>query len=292
MGKLAWGVRAVGPLHAARGAARFAALRARRPERASVRLRSSGDVLSFDYPGQLVPALVMFGDLIDPEFAFLRRVVRPGWTVLDIGAAIGQFSVFIAGLQPAVVHAFEPSRENGVTFRRNLAANGLNDRVDLHPIALSDQPGSVVFATAANAYLSRIDRVAATSDAGDYTVEVRTLDNVCDELGLDHVSLLKLNVAGFEPQVMDGAERLLREARVDVLVLLIGSPSYRNYAVMASWGYRFFFFHPKRNELHEVRRFDDDGLRLARPWPARHLIAISAPALANGVLGDDVTIAV
>ena len=43
----------------------------------SVRLRESGATLAFAHPSQLVPALVVFGDLIDPEYPFLAAVAKP-----------------------------------------------------------------------------------------------------------------------------------------------------------------------------------------------------------------------
>jgi FkbM family methyltransferase len=219
---------------------------------------------------------VVFGDLIDPEYAFLTAVARPGWTFLDVGAAIGQFTVFAAFLKKGHVHAFEPGSENLATLRSNIVRNNVSDRVTIHQIALSNRTGEAEFATASNPFMSRLDRTAATTGA---RVTVDTLTNVIESLGIDHVSVLKINVAGFEPEVIEGAMPILAQERVDVLVLLIGQQSYRAYRQLSSLGYRFFFFHPRSQRLHEISSIDNEGLIVNRPWPARHVLAIRAKVI-------------
>jgi FkbM family methyltransferase len=125
--------------------------------------------MTFNYPKQLVTALVVFGDLIDPEYAFLREVGRPDWIFLDVGAAIGQFTVFAAGCVGGWVHAFEPSPENLATLKANIRANGIADRVSVHAVALSDQAGEAEFTTEANPFMSHLD---AGSPAGGDPVRI------------------------------------------------------------------------------------------------------------------------
>ncbi len=95
--KLRWGIRVVGVVPTVVGVGRLIAARLRAGPLVVIRLKS-GSELQMSYPRQLVPALVVFGDYIDPEFDFLRRVARSDWIVVDVGAAIGQFSVFAARL--------------------------------------------------------------------------------------------------------------------------------------------------------------------------------------------------
>src|ERR1700709_1431975 len=61
--KLHWGIQAVGLPATLQGLTRSVALRIRRPATARTPL-PYGAVMDFDYPSQLVPALVVFGDLI------------------------------------------------------------------------------------------------------------------------------------------------------------------------------------------------------------------------------------
>ncbi|WP_112662176.1 FkbM family methyltransferase [Microvirga flavescens] len=277
--KLRWGLRAVGLKETIRGAARLTALRLWRPAHASVALRS-GPVLDFAYPSQFPPILVMFGDLIDPEYAFLRKVSRPDWVVADVGAAIGQFAVFAARLPVAMVHAFEPSAANVATLEHNIARNGITERVKVHRLALSNADGESIFETAGCTWMGHLGNASGTGER----VAVRTLSGELERAGVGHLSVLKVNVSGFEPQVLEGAESFLAEGRADILILLLGLPSLPWYAKIAAYGYRFFYYHPQENALYEVTAFDEHSVLDHRPWPARHIIAVSNAAIANGAL--------
>ena len=280
LAKLAWGVTVVGPAATAAGLLRLARLRVQRPAEAVVRLRS-GPVLGFAYPRQLVPTLVVFGDYIDPEMDFLRHVARPDWVVLDVGAAIGQFSVFAALLPTGRVHAFEPSSDNLRTLDANLRRNHVSDLVTVHRTALSDADAEMTFSTQQNPFLSRLDR--ADGSVGVETVPVRTVTGTVAKLGLDRVDCLKINVAGFEAEVLAGAEELLARQGADVLVILLSEGSAPWFARIAAHGYRFFYFHPPRTTLYEVTDLRD-VIAHERPWPARHLIGVSGPGIERGLL--------
>ena len=273
--KLRWGLRTVGAGATLRGAGKLAWVYLRRPSRAEVRLKS-GCVLEFAFPGQVPPALLMFGDLIDPEFAFLKRAVPVGAAIVDVGAAIGQFALFAASLPSATVHAFEPSHANVSSLTSNIRRNGVEARCFVHKIALSDAEGEAPFATAARSWMSNLSDDQAVDCE---MVPVRTVTGEMRRLGLERVSVLKINVSGFEPKVLAGAREFLERQGADVLILLLGLSSLPIYETISRCQYRFFYYHPKENALYEISKFDADSVLNHRPWPARHIIAIRNSAL-------------
>ncbi len=282
--KLAWGLRVAGPWSACAGLGRMALLTLLRPARAQVRLRS-GPVIEFDYPLQAPPVLLMFGDFIDPEFAFLRLVAKPGWQVIDVGAAIGQFSVFASRCLPgATINAFEPSITNFATLERNIARNGATGRITAHQYALAGHEGTAMFATTPSIWTSHLIDGNDEHQGGE-PVSVRTLATVLPELNLGRVHVLKINVAGFEPGVLEGAMPCLAAGQVDVLILLLGLASLSYYQTIAGLGYRFFYYHPEQKTLYEVTEFDENSVLAHRPWPARHIIGIRREAVSELVAG-------
>lgn len=285
--KLGWGVGAVGLLATLQGVVRTILLHLMRPINSEIRLRS-GPLLEFNFPSQVPTALIMFGDMIDPEFAFLRRIARPDWVVADVGAAIGQFTLFAARLPVHRIHAFEPSGANVLVLRRNVARNEVTGSVEIHQLALGETEYEAFFETTDHTWVSRISQTAGDAHMVGQTdkVQVRTLAGELDRLGVHHLSVLKINVAGFEAGVLAGAEPLLARGGADILVLLLGLASLPEYAKLAGWGYRFFYFHPREKALYEITEFDADSVLNHRPWPARHIIAIHSSAMSRRVTGD------
>lgn len=77
------------------------------------------------------------------QLADIRPLVPPGAVVADIGANIGNHTLYFALLCGAArVLAFEPMRVASGILRRNLALNGVEDRVTVHDVALGRESGT------------------------------------------------------------------------------------------------------------------------------------------------------
>lgn len=271
LSKIRWGGQVVGYPRTAMGAARLASLRIRRPAVAQVVLRSGGTIV-FDYPGQMAPALVVFGDVIDPELLLLPALLAPGSVVLDAGAAIGQFTVVAGRIDGVTLHSYEPSSANMASLQRNIDLNGLTARVTVHRAALSSQPGEATFHTSANTYLSGLG--AAAGGGAEETVPVRTVDAELERLGVDRLDLLKVNVAGYESDVLRGALESFSRGKVGALIVLIGEAVIPVLEEVRALGYGFYFFIPRTKTLHPVSRLTAETLT-SPPTPARHVIGLS-----------------
>jgi FkbM family methyltransferase len=136
--------------------------------------------------------------------------LRPGQTVVDIGANIGYFTAHLArAVGPAgTVHAFEPAPANLALLRHNLALNQL-DQVVVHPVALGEQPGeATLHLSDFNGGMHRLyDSVCCEGEA--VSVPVQCLD---DLFAPGSVALIKIDVEGYEQAVLRGARRLLSSA--------------------------------------------------------------------------------
>jgi len=111
--------------------------------------------------------------------------------VLDIGANIGVMTRIFAE-RAGHVHAFEPSPRALALLQLNAPPN-----CTVHPFALGEKEGVVAFAECEALDMSHIGE-------GDLQVPVRTVDS----LGL-RPSFIKIDVEGFEPQVLRGAAQTL-----------------------------------------------------------------------------------
>lgn len=138
-----------------------------------------------------------------------------GGTFLDVGACIGNHSLFFAVACAAEhVIAFEPSADLAAYFREVMKLNGLEERVELIEMAAGEKEGTVRFegARAKNIGMGKV------SDRGVVEVPVTTIDRVIRERKLRDIALVKIDVEGYNVPVLRGARRMLEARRPDVFV--------------------------------------------------------------------------
>jgi FkbM family methyltransferase len=134
----------------------------------------------------------------------LSYLVKPGDRVVDVGANIGYFTLLLARLVgPAgQVFAFEPDARAFKLLRRNVEANGYKNVVLVNK-AVGRQPGQ------ARLYLNHANRgdnrLMPTGDWLSVEVEMTTLDAAVE----GNVGFIKIDVQGYEEEVLAGAGRLL-----------------------------------------------------------------------------------
>ena len=142
------------------------------------------------------------------ELAMLRDMrvrLTSGDRVLDIGANVGNHTLYLAVLARARVIAFEPNVGLTAALEASVARNGLGDAIDVRTMGLGRAAGAAEFARAMP------DNLGAQSLAlGKGAIEVATLDS----LGIEGpVRMIKIDVEGMEVDVLEGAGVLIGRDR-------------------------------------------------------------------------------
>lgn len=140
--------------------------------------------------------------------AFTGHFLRPGDLFCDIGANVGSYTVLASASAGADTVAFEPSLDACEWISRNIALNGLVDRVEIRNIALGSKSGTVPFTTRRGTE-NRVDA------AGDITVSMETLDGCLPR----RPAMLKIDVEGYEVEVLKGAKDVLASSALKCLVV-------------------------------------------------------------------------
>jgi FkbM family methyltransferase len=143
------------------------------------------------------------------ETELVQRLIRPGDTVLDIGANIGYYTLLFARLVggSGKVFAFEPDPENFALLKRNVEINGYRN-VTLVNAAVSRQSGRLKL------YLSEENKgdhriYASGEDRPSIEIAAVALDDYFVNNPAE-VNFIKMDVQGAEGRVMQGMERLLK----------------------------------------------------------------------------------
>ena len=163
----------------------------------------------------------------------------PGGVAYDVGAYVGYLTMVMsrcAGPDGTVV-AFEASPRVLPALNANLAADEFTN-TEIVDRAVSDQSGTLSFEMYPYSTIGRISRDGTADDAVTVEVQAITLDEYVYELGNPPPDLIKIDVNGAELQVLQGADRLLREQAPKVLVEVRTRTQSEVMDLMAAAGYR------------------------------------------------------
>jgi FkbM family methyltransferase len=197
-----------------------------------------------------------------------RQDIAPA-TVIDVGANVGQFAVAALKLLPLqIMHCFEPLPDCAEKLAHHVSGY---PGVTVHGIGLSSAPGEAQLHVNSHRHSSSFLPLAAghrnafpeAVDQRTITVPISTLDIVFAGVELRPPVLLKLDVQGYEGNIIRGGEKTL--SRVDYVIL---ETSFRQMyegellfiellRLMESYGFGFlrpigFLSHPKTGEFLQM----------------------------------------
>lgn len=154
-------------------------------------------------------ALDVYGEAHGLELNFLAQAVKPGHSVVDLGANIGAHALAFARMTgPAgVVVALEPQPEAFRLLCANLALNRVGHVRPIHAAA-GASAGRIRVPVLDYAKPGNYGGVALGGDAGEEVAMI-----ALDSLELAACHLLKIDVEGMENAAIAGAERTIARHR-------------------------------------------------------------------------------
>jgi FkbM family methyltransferase len=149
-----------------------------------------------------------------------RTIADERKVIIDAGANIGEFTA--AALKAlgerGVVHAFEPAKAIFEQLRARFAGNQcvvLNNCALGGELEKRDLYGTPEDAGMASLVRRDLKHLGLTTVVQE-KVEVKGLANYCAEAAIDKIVLLKIDVEGFELEVLKGAELLFANRQIDL----------------------------------------------------------------------------
>lgn len=189
---------------------------------------------------------------------------RKDLLILDVGANLGQYAQAIRDvLGPSVkVHSFEPSPAAQQVFTNS---HPNDPALHLHPYGLGAQSvqNMVLHAHKMGGSGSSIFKKELPGSDYQYglqeTINIRTLDEFLSEQGITKVDLLKIDVEGYELEVLKGAKAALANGAIDRIQFEFGEGSVaarifmKDFVDLLSPGYQLFYL--LRNGLVPIGRY-------------------------------------
>ena len=188
------------------------------------------------------------------DMAYLLHVLRAGDLFVDVGANAGSYTVLACSVVGARGYAFEPVPETHRRLVKNLRLNCLDDKV-VHPnVAIGSAAGQLSFTADGDTVNHVLAEGEACSTA--VTVDVTTLDRV---LSKESPALIKIDVEGFEAQVLRGAAETLAKSSLHSLIIeLNGSGDRYGFdessilELMSDHAFRAYSYEPLCRTLIEL----------------------------------------
>jgi FkbM family methyltransferase len=185
------------------------------------------------------------------DMGFLLHFLRSEDIFVDVGANIGSYSVLAAGVVKAKVISLEPLPGTFAKLQRNLRYNELETLVEAHCCAAGAGSAELNF----SADRDTMNQVVADNYPGkSIKVPVRPLDEILEG---KMAVMWKVDVEGFEPEVMAGAQSVLRQASLQAVLLEGQQPEVE--AAMQAAGFSRAHYEPLQRSLRPASRDEPGG---------------------------------
>ena len=188
------------------------------------------------------------------EETFVRKYLQAGDTMIDIGANVGTV-VFSAATQvknTGLVVAVEPHPR---IFSYLTGNNDLNHFTNIEFVhaAVGQEEGIVQFSDKGS------DDRNQVLDSGNISVPLTTLDALVEKLGISHIDLLKIDVEGYEKNVLLGAAQALQITQCVFIETLesnlqqFGTSAAELYDILWQHGFQMFYIFNSQDDTLALR---------------------------------------
>lgn len=204
--------------------------------------------------GNLYCGLMEYNDM-----GFLLHFLRPSDLFVDIGANIGAYTILASGEIGANTISIEPIPSTFKNLTDNILINGIQNKVQALNIGLGSEKKVIKFTKS----LDSLNHVATDIETDTIDVEVDTLDSVTKLTP----ALIKIDVEGFETEVLNGANNILNSKDLKAIIIELNGAGNRYgydekqiHDKLMALQYKPYNYNPKTRVLTEVSNYSNsDG---------------------------------
>ncbi len=155
------------------------------------------------------------------EIMFLHRFLKPNMVFVDIGANLGEYTLFAAKrLLHGKVLAYEPAKKMYQVLTENISLNHFKNIITFQ-VGLSNEVASLPLYNAvsgnANEGLSTLYPSNTSTEVTEY-ISLQVFDDEFEKLNLTRLDFIKMDIEGAELSALRGSENVLKKFKPLVLV--------------------------------------------------------------------------
>lgn len=192
----------------------------------------------------------------ESQYVSTLQSLYPGGNFVDVGSHIGTYVVSMAPIVRNAggrIFSIEPIPSNLERQVINVRNNGCEDIVEYATVVLGSTTGSVSM----NGEFDSSSVNAVVSAGGSHSFEMTTLDQLAETRGWSRIGAVKIDVEGYEPEVLRGGIKLLARDRPVILaefnrerMTMNGFDIGESWRMLKELGYRGYALIGSR--LHEL----------------------------------------
>lgn len=198
------------------------------------------------------------------DMAFLLHFLREDDLFLDIGANIGSYTILSASEVGAQTISFEPIPATFKILEENIKVNQIEHLVELKNNGIGSENGVIRFTSG----LDTVNHVASASDKDTVEVNVVTIDS---EVQITKPCLIKIDVEGFETEVINGMTNTLKNKNVKAIIIeLNGSGNRYGYdesqikQKLIDEGFESYAYAPIERKIERANDLETDNFIFIR----------------------------
>jgi len=159
-------------------------------------------------------------------------------TVFDIGSYTGVYALVAAKSNRKLkVSAFEPNPDLFSALEKNLKLNRIRN-VKSEQMALDDQPGEAYLYLNHDIQTSIGSLIQSSTAGKKVLVRKTTLDSYCENYSINSVDLIKIDVEGYETNVLQGGSSIIKKSSPIILMESLNQETLeKQFALLSKLGY-------------------------------------------------------
>jgi FkbM family methyltransferase len=188
------------------------------------------------------------------DMSFLLHFLRPDDVFFDIGANVGAYTLLASGEVGARTISVEPVPSTFKFLSDNIIINKLEDKVELLNNGLGSNSGTIKFTKS----FDTVNHVATENETDTIDVTVKIMDEIASQVPI----LIKIDVEGFETEVLNGAKEILENKNLKAIIIeLNGSGSRYGYDEklihdkLLNHGFKIYNYNPAERKLSPLSNY-------------------------------------